>query len=302
VKQLDDSSSAGISGIPVAVLKATINYTASFVSKLFNNCISQQSFPDEFKFAIVSPLFKNKGSPHDLNNYRGISVLPPLCKVFEKILADQLRIYFSINKLFYAGQHSFRQFHSCESALHEVISESLSNMDRKLVNLLLFIDFKKAFDLINPDLLLIKLLNNGLTNEAVSLLRNYFYKRKQAVKINNAVSESLEINLGVPQGSVLGPFLFLIYINDLPFFLSSIRSKLFADDTTLMFAGDNIEDVRSKCVDGVLFLQTWCEYNYVFINWSKTYAMIISNKRFALARNTFRSTQLMLKSLISLNS
>jgi hypothetical protein len=128
MRQLDDSSLVGISGIPVAILKATVNHTSFFLSKLFNDCISQRCFPDEFKVAIVSPLFKNKCSPHYLNNYRGISVLPPLCKVFEKILADQLRIYFLVNKLFFAGQHGFRQSHSCESALREVISECLSNM------------------------------------------------------------------------------------------------------------------------------------------------------------------------------
>jgi hypothetical protein len=120
-----------------------------------------------------------------------------------------------------------------------MISRCLLNIDAKLINLLLFVDFKKAFDLINPELLLVKLLNYGLTNEAIAFLKNYLDKRQQCVKINGITSSPLNISLGVPQGSVLGPFLFLIYINDLPFFLKSITSKLFADD----IVGSSIEEV-----------------------------------------------------------
>jgi hypothetical protein len=284
LKELDDLSSPGISGIPTIVLKQAAEHIAPFLASLFNDCIRKCIFPDEFKFAIVSPLFKSKGSAHDMNNYRGISVLPPVCKVFERIMAEQLRLYFSINKLFFPGQHGFRPFHSCESALHEIVSHCLTNLDKKKINLLLFIDFKKAFDLVNPDLLLIKLLNYGLANDAILLIRNYFDKRLQAVKISNSVSIPANINLGVPQGSVLGPLFFIIYINDLPFFMSSILTKLFADDTTLLFEGEHLDDLLMRCKSGVRLLLEWCELNYLYVNWTKTYAMFITNKRLVLPK------------------
>ena len=128
----------------------------SFLTFHFNDCIKQNVFPSEFKVALVTPLHK-KGIVTDINNYKGISVLTPLNKVYEKILYDQIRIFFEINKLFSSNQHGFRASHSCETALHEVVSNCLFNIDKKLINLLLFIDFKKAFDMVDSRLLMIKL-------------------------------------------------------------------------------------------------------------------------------------------------
>lgn len=285
IRGLDDSSSPGISGIPVVLLKACAKHIAPFLCQLFNECVRQSRFPDEFKFALVSPLFKNKGTAQDMNNYRGISVLPPIGKLFEKILAEQLRIYFEVNGLLFNGQHGFRESHSCETALHEIISACLANMDKKLINILLFIDFKKAFDLVKPKLLFVKLLNYGLTNEAIKLLINYFERRMQSVKISRHNSEPTTINLGVPQGSVLGPLLFIIYINDLPFFLDSILTKLFADDTTLHFSDNDVDSVVSRCKTGIFAIMEWCKYNYLYINWSKTNVMFITNKRIDLPKH-----------------
>ena len=135
-------------------------------------------------------------------------------------------------------------------------------MDKKLINLLLFIDFKKAFDLVNPNLLFTKLLNYGLQNSAIKLMSNYFDKRMQAVKIGLVRSEPVMINLGVPQGSILGPLLFLVYINDLPFYLNEISTKLFADDTTLHFSHYDVETIVSLCRKGISLMLDWCRFNY----------------------------------------
>lgn len=279
LSKLEEKSSPGISGIPVKLLKACAPLLSNFLCELFNDCVQSKCFPNEFKFAVVTPLFKNKGEATDMNNYRGISVLPPICKVFEKILAEQIRIYFSTNKLFFSGQHGFREFHSCESALHEIVSTCLKNIDKNQINLLLFIDFKKAFDLVSPELLLVKLMNYGFSNDAVHLMNDYFDFRAQSVRVSNVNSLPLDIKLGVPQGSVLGPLLFLIYINDLPQYLNDIRTKLFADDTTLIFANEQIESSISACKNGLRLLIEWCDHNYLYVNWSKTFAMIVSNKR-----------------------
>lgn len=267
LSSLNDMSSPGISAIPVKILKLCSPLISQFLCDLFNDCVSKCEFPSEFKFALVSPLFKRKGVSTEMNNYRGISVLPPICKVFEKILAEQIRIFFSINHLFYIKQHGFRQAHSCETALHEVISSCCENIDKKMVNLLLFIDFKKAFDLVSPDLLLIKLLNYGFSNSAVKFMTNYFDSRMQSTKIKNTHSTPLRISLGVPQGSVLGPLLFLIYINDLPQYLKSIDTTLFADDTTMAFVGPDYDSAIAKCKVGISLLLEWCEHNYLYVNW-----------------------------------
>ena len=132
-------------------------------------------FPNEFKQAIVTPLYKNKGSIEDLTNFRTICTLPPINKIFEKILVEQMRLYFDMNGLFFAGQHGFRKFHSCESALHELLTKCFDNMDKRLINMLLFIDFKKAFDVIDWQLLLVKLLNYGFSNSAIRLIVCLFH-------------------------------------------------------------------------------------------------------------------------------
>ena len=279
ISQLDTSSSPGVTEIATKILKSSSSAIAPFLARLFNSCIDKSALPDEFKQAIVTPLYKNKGNADDINNYRGISVLPPIAKVFEKLLAEQARIYFEVNKLFFSGQHGFRTSHSCESALHELMSKALSNMDKKLINLMLFVDFKKAFDMVDPKLLLVKLLNYGFANSAIFMLRNYFADRKQQVKINEVRSDFVPIELGVPQGSVLGPFLFLVFINDLPSFLSSVYTKIFADDTTLLFESNTIEQCIVESKKEINLLTDWCDHNRLFINWDKTFIMFITNKR-----------------------
>ena len=113
-------------------------------------------------------------SKREINNYRGISVLPPLAKLFEKVLASQIFDYFESNKLFYAGQHGFRKGFSCETALHELLSEINNNLDKRLINMLLFIDFRKAFDLVDVNLLLLKLFHYGFNNKAFSVIQINF--------------------------------------------------------------------------------------------------------------------------------
>jgi len=293
LSKVDASSSPGYSGIPSSILKTCHLSLAPFFTQLFNDCVRAGLFPDEFKLAIVTPLFKNKGSPSELNNYRGISSLSPLAKVFEKIMAEQIKIYFEINKLFFSGQHGFRPNHSCESALHELISKCNKNNDNRLIYLLLFIDFKKAFDMIDQKLLLIKLLNYGFSNSAIRLLSNYFHNRKQQVKIGSSKSTFEAISLGVPQGSILGPLLFLIFINDLPFFLNDIFTKLFADDTTLLFSGESVDECVVSCQFGIEKLAVWCDHNNLYVNWSKTFLMFVTHKRCEIPLNVvFNSNQI----------
>ncbi len=271
-------SSPGSSGISIKVLKLLPDCFPAIFTKLFNYCISTNSIPDDWKMALVTPLFK-KGESTSLNNYRGISVLSPIAKIFEKILASQITNYFENNNLFTPHQHGFRKNHSCESALHELISDINKARNKKLITMLLFIDFKKAFDTVDSSLLLTKLFHYGFNTSSLLLIANYFSNRQQKTKIGNLTSNSNPILLGVPQGSILGPIFFLIYINDLIFFTKNVFAKLFADDTTLYQFCNNIDDLYKDFSIAIKNLLDWCSKNRLDINWSKTFLMVITNKR-----------------------
>ncbi|CAF0946219.1 unnamed protein product [Brachionus calyciflorus] len=249
---------------------------------IFNNCIRYNQIPNVWKFSIVTPLYKNKGSQSDMNNYRGISILPPISKLFEKLLAIQIEDYFSKNSIFFDGQHGFRSGFSCETALHEFISDQNSALNKKLISFALFIDFKKAFDLVDPDLLIFKLSCYGFNESSLELIRNYFHNRKQIVKFNDTLSEPLLLKKGVPQGSVLGPVFFLIFINDLPLFLNNSNVKLFADDTTIYIIDENLDKISEKFNIEMNYLLDWCSFNKMDINWSKAFYMIFTNKKIIL--------------------
>ena len=177
ILNLDAASGAGISGISSKVLKGINKTLVSPLTKIINNCILTNKIPTEWKTAVVTPLYKRKGLMTDINNYRGISVLPPIAKIFEKILAAQITIYVNINELLFKGQHGFRSNHSCETALHELLSDINKFRDKKLITMLLFIDFRKAFDLVDSKTLLTKLFHYGFDNNSLKLVTNYFSDR-----------------------------------------------------------------------------------------------------------------------------
>ena len=165
-------------------------------------------YTNVYHLATLSPLYKGKGNIDECDNYRAISILQPMIKVFERILAAKVVSYFVRNNLFCSAQHGFRSNHSCETALQCIIDDWKALLS---IVFLLFIDFKKAFDLINREILFLKLFHYVFDNNSLNLFKDYFENRNQKTRIGSDISIPLYLDIGVPQGSVLGHLLFLIY-------------------------------------------------------------------------------------------
>ena len=178
------------------------------------------------------PLFK-KPNIYQLNNFRPISILPCISKILEKCVFNQLYSYFENNKLFYKSQYGFRKSHSTESACLELVHKLTAQLENNETPFCIFIDLSKAFDTLDHSILLQKLKFYGLDEISINWFKSYLSERKQFVEIDGISSDIQTINTGVPQGSTLGPLLFIIYMNDLNTVSNIFNIILFADDTSL---------------------------------------------------------------------
>jgi hypothetical protein len=277
--KLKANSGCGISEIPTLVLKLAKEKVSAPLCEIINRILAEWSMPNEWKTGLVTPLFKNVGNISDINNYRSITILSPIAKLFERIIVPQIKNYFNANELFYDRQYGFRPNHSVEFAFHDLVSELNNNRNNKLISMVIFIDFRKAFDIIDHNLLLQKLKMYNFDDDSLNLIESYLYQRKIITKINNSSSTGTVVSNGVPQGSVIGPLLFLIFINDLPNYLVNIDSILFADDTTIYFSAPTIDELMVKATNGLILFCDWCVHNRLDINIDKTFAMFVTDKR-----------------------
>ena len=195
---------------------------------------------DDWKCAKVTLLFK-QGDRDDLNNYHPISVISVMAKIFERIVYDQLYAYLEEHNIICKYQSGFRAIHSTVTALLEATDTWAYNIDRGKINAVVFLDLKKAFDTVDHEILLSKLSNYGIYCNAH---QPYSENRTQMCSINGSLSQSCLLSCGVPQGTILGPLLFLLYINDLPNRLSNCEPRMYADDTHLTYAGDNADKIQ----------------------------------------------------------
>ena len=188
---------------------------APSLTEIFAKSFHTGIFTDEWKEERVSPVYKN-GARHEPSNYRPISVIPTVSKIFEKIIFDQLNKYFNDNNLLTSCQSRFRSLYSTVTALLEATNSWSVNIDKGLINEVAFIDLKKAFDTINHKIILQKLENYAIDHNSLKWFESYLTGRTQKCKVNDRLSGSTSVTCGNPQGSNLGLLLFLIYINDLP--------------------------------------------------------------------------------------
>ena len=267
--------------ISARLLRIAAPALAPSIAKLINLSLSTGKFLQRWKSAKVLPLFKG-GDAHEPSNYRPISVLPFLSKIIERHLHDSLYAYLVDNNLIYSRQSGFRKRCSTETALIKIIDDLFFNLDKDLVTGMLLVDYRKAFDMVDHELLLKKLAVYGIQNQELKWCRSYLSARMQAVYLDGKQSSETLVQHGVPQGSILGPLLFIIFINDLPLYVSS-KIDLYADDTTAMASADfrNILELENSLNKSAREIHQWASSNKLPLNEDKTKVLMITGKRLA---------------------
>lgn len=278
IRSLKPKTSAGIDDISAKLLKHCCNPLVSPLVHITNKSIAQGQFPSAMKLAKVYPNYK-KGSEMDISNYRPISLIPTFSKVMERVVLKRLMDYCRQHSLLTDSQHGFLKGRSTTSAIIQLAEFIIDNLDTGNLVTTVLLDFSKAFDCLGHDLILNKLQNLGIQGTALAWFHSYLKGRKQVVeikskqngKIEDIRSEPLPMNRGVPQGSVLGPVLFILFTNDLPQYLDACcKTLMYADDTTLLLSGKNAEQLSIDSYVALNMAYQYCHSNDLAVNPSKT--------------------------------
>jgi len=288
---IDINQSAGSDRIPPLVLKMTANAIASPITALFNRSLSQGHFPEVWKCSIIKPIFKS-GLRSDIKNYRGISILSVLPKLFEKLVRDHL--FFYTKRFISPKQHGFYPGRSSVSNLF-LITNFISTVMSKGGNVqVVYTDFSKAFDKLDHRLLLSKLTSLDCNSLPIPWIKSYLEGRTQTVKIGNHLSKLINVTSGVPQGSHLGPLLFIIFINDIVKCLQYSEILIYADDIKIFKAIDNSQEAHEFQLDLKSFCN-WCSSHHMLLNISKCKTMCFSRSRIVMDFDYFLNDNLIEK-------
>jgi hypothetical protein len=234
---------------------------------IINHSLSRGEFPNDLKHSIITPV--HKGGTNEVTNFRPISLLSNFSKIFESIVKNRIVEHFENNHLFNENQHGFREKHSTTTLLTELTNEIANSLDKNLNTTGLLCDLSKAFDCVQHNILLKKLHHYGIRGKALDWFKSYLQDRKQKTIVNKIESKWEKIKIGVPQGSVLGPILFIIYTNDL---FVNINNKLviYADDTTAIIKHRNLKELAKNCEETANNLNNWFKTNGLSMNFKKT--------------------------------
>lgn len=270
IMSLKSDSAPGYDNIPTRFLKLCKDYIVPALSHLINLCFSKGIFPTTLKKSIITPVFKS-GDVDDVNNFRPISVLTVISKVLEKIINNRVIGFLDKYNILSNAQYGFRHGISTHDAIKDLSSLIIEQLDEGKKCLTVFLDLKKAFDTVSIPILLQKLERIGIRNTPLELLKDYLTNRIQKTKIEGHISEDHLVTYGVPQGSVLGPTLFLIYINDLCNYRID-RGNIFsyADDTAIVFSEKSWEAVHNVAEAGLSKIYNWLNHNLLTLNTLKT--------------------------------
>ena len=272
------SKNSNISMIPSKILKLITHLISPIIANLFNESITKGVFPDVFKHSYVIPLHKS-GEVNNIENYRPISTSSFLAKIFEKLMFKRLSKFLVDNKIISSNQFGFQANKSTEDALLHFMDSIYKSIDNKKIFLSTFLDFKKAFDTVSHKVLLAKLFHYGIRGNSYKWFSSYLCDRTFSVNYKGFHSDCKISNIGIPQGTILGPCLFLIYINDITNVSNILKFILFADDTTVFYSDTNYINLFDVFNNELKFLDLWIRTNLICLNLDKTKFMIISNKK-----------------------
>ena len=275
---LKNKKSSGFDDLNTNILKEILPHIKKPLTFLINSSLKDGAFPDVLKVAKVVPIYK-KNKREDMRNYRQISILSIFSKVFEKIVYNKFVDFLNKNNVLTLAQHGFQQNRSIETASCRTLNYVYRKIDKGELVMTIFFDLSIAFDTINRKNLITKLYNMGIRGTILNWVDSYMSDRKILVKYNGAQSQVNTLELGVPQGSVLGPLLFILYVNDLPANIKQGHVTMYADDTTITVSAGTSEElcqnVTSVCND----MNIWCRKNGLILNTDKTVYMSMFNRK-----------------------
>ena len=284
ISELAAKNSCGPDNISSILLKRLATHVVSPLTVMINQSLCTGIFPEKLKVAKVIPLYK-KGDNHLFHNYRPISLLSTVSKIFEKTVFTQVYNYFCGHKLFNESQYGFRKCHSTELAAIELVDRLSNYLDAGKVPVSVFLDLSKEFDTLNHTILIEKLRYYGLNDTSLNWFHSYLHDRLQFTEYNSVCSDVVTLSTGVPQGSILGPLLFIIYMNDIQAATSNFKAILYADDTNLVSPlcsfsssnsvnSNNLSEVTASINNELSCVQEWLLINKLSVNVNKTKFMI----------------------------
>lgn len=269
IRRMKLKKSMDIYNMNTEIIKVLEREICEPITLIINKCLSEETFPNELKCAKVIPIYKKIGNREECERYRPISILPVLSKIFETLLKNRITNFLEKNKLLNDHQHGYRKHKSTTTALlaaFEKISNALD--DKKLISML-NLDLSKAFDAVPHDILMNKLFHYGFRGRIYNIMKAYLTNRHQIVSWNGSLSSKLEISHGVPQGSILGPILFIIYINDLQV-NQALLQTLYCDDTSFLISVESKNELKTKTDEILKEADIWFTTNKLKCNIEKT--------------------------------
>ena len=275
MKQQQPKLSCGLDTINNRIVKTASSELAVPMSIIVNKSIAEGVVPSIYKIARIIPLYK-KGPTNDCGNYRPVSLLPSLSKILEKAVCRQMMLYLNEKQLLCEDQYGFRRRNQTTHVLQSLLNSISSNAIKDEVTIATYIDLSKAFDCLQYNQLFTKLDSLGFQNRTIRWFKSYLSGRKQCTDFMGEVSEQLDVKLGVPQGSILGPILFLIYVNDINSSCRSANFIKFADDTTILTSAPTLEEAAVKMNEAILHVDLWFKRNKLNLNPDKTRYMIFN--------------------------
>ncbi len=274
VSGLSISTASGDDGFSPRIIKAGLPVFIPLITHLINKSITCRIVPPKWKHACITPIYK-AGDQGEPNNYRPISVLPTISKIAEKVIKFQLQGHLDRNHIVTDCQFGFRKNHSTEACVLSMLNTLYEDTDAGKIGGVIFIDLKKAFDTVSHNILLRKLTSIGISNSSLPWFDSYLRGRTQLTRVSGKSSDQRDISIGVPQGSILGPVLFQIYVNDLPTYMSSCQISMFADDTAIYASAHMHMELELALQDDLHSVSQWLLHNRLSINAKKSKVMLV---------------------------